>query len=140
MYKAKKSKSGSRNIFSPGTVGACTGSIQGYLRVLCRFAEGGSTDTDVGGPFFGCRGRLELGTRLGALCTSSAGRRPCRGVCEPDCDIAVSRIRATMDSALARPTSFANSRGFGLREYICGNGDFIGSEYLLRPNASWLVK
>jgi hypothetical protein len=49
-----------------------------------------------------------------------------------------------MDSALARPTSFAYSLGFGLvcpgREYICGSGDFIGSEYLLTPNTSWLAK
>jgi hypothetical protein len=118
--------------------------IEGHLRVLCRFAGCGSTDIAVGGPFFGCRGRLELGTRLGALCMSSAGRRPCRGVCEPEFDIAVSRIRAAMDSALARPTSFAYSLGFGLvcpgREYICGSGDFIGSEYLLTPNTSWLAK
>jgi hypothetical protein len=87
---------------------------------------------------------LDLGTRLGALCMSSAGRRPFRSVCEPDCDIAVSRSMAAMESALARPISFANSLGFGLgcpgREYICGSGDFIGSEHLLIPNTSCLAK
>jgi hypothetical protein len=74
---------------------ARTRSIEGRLRVLCRFVECGSTDIAVGGPFFGSRARLELGARLGALRMSSAGCH-CRGVCEPDFDIAVSRIRAAM--------------------------------------------
>jgi len=82
--------------------------------------------------FFVGRARLELCARLGALRTSSAARRLCRGVCVSEFEIAVSCMRTMRDCALARPMSFANSLGSEFacpgRAYICGSGGFSGSE------------